>query len=85
MIIEGTNVCFAPDSLGLSEDDFIYVPCGTWARYRSRLEKAKICDEEDDETPAWWHEFYDYHLIELSKSNVIGNLRLPTILPRTFW
>ena len=75
LIIEGTNVCFAPDSLGLSEDDFIYIPCGTWARYRSRLEKAKNRDEEDDETPAWWDEFNDYHLIELSKSNVIGNLR----------
>lgn len=75
LIIEGTDVCFAPNSLGLCEDDYIYIPCGTWARYRSRLEKAKNRDEEDDETPAWWAEYHDYHLIELSKSNVIGNLR----------
>ena len=75
LIIEGTDVCFAPNSLGLSEYDYIYIPCGTWARYRSRLEKAKNRDEEDDETPSWWDEYNDYHLIELSKSNVIGDLR----------
>lgn len=75
LIFEGTDAHFAPESLSFSDDDFIYIPFGTWARYRSRLEKAKIHDEEEDETPSWWDKYNDYHLIELSKSNVIRDLR----------
>lgn len=75
LIIEGTDVNFAPNSLYLGNDDYIYIPCGTWAKYRSRLEKAKIRDEKDEEMTDWMKEYYDYHLIELSKTNVIGNLR----------
>jgi hypothetical protein len=75
LIFEGTDAHLAPNSLYFSEDDFIYIPCGTWARYRSRLEKAKIHDEEEDGSPSWWDKYNDYHLIELSKSNVICDLR----------
>ena len=75
LIIEGTDVNFAPNSLYLGNDDYIYIPCGTWVKYRSRLEKAKIRDEKDEEMADWMKEYYDYHLIELSKTNVIGNLR----------
>lgn len=75
LIIEGTDVNLAPNSLHLGNDDYIYIPCGTWAKYRSRLEKAKIRDEKDEEMADWMKEYYDYHLIELSKSNVIGKLR----------
>lgn len=75
LIIEGTDANFAPNSLYFGNDDYIYIPCGTWAKYRSRLEKAKIRDEKDEEMSDWMKEYYDYHLIELSKTNVIGNLR----------
>ena len=80
IIIDGSDTYFAPESLCLDIDSFIYIPCGTWARYRSIFENAKYHDDENEDEGAdwereWWEQYNDYHLIELSKANVIGNLR----------
>ena len=87
LMIEGTNVCFADNFSNLTQNDFIYVPCGSWADYHKKLEKVKKyqeadneddhhSDDEDDENV----DNYDldddnYHLIELSKASILHQLR----------
>ena len=87
LIIEGTNVCFADDFSNLTPNDFIYVPCGSWADYRKKLDKVKRCQEADDEgdhqsddeddenVDSYYLDDDDYHLIELSKASILHQLR----------
>jgi hypothetical protein len=88
LIIEGTDVCFADNFSNLTQNIFIYVPCGSWADYHKKLEIVKRnqeteeedddhhSDDEDDENV----DNYDldddnYHLIELSKASILHQLR----------
>ncbi len=75
LIVEGQETSFAPDSMVLDNECFVYIPCGTWARYRSALEMAKYQDEDEEDMDEWDREYNDYHLIELSKANAIQDLR----------
>ena len=87
LIIEGTNVCFADDFSNLTPNDFIYVPCGSWADYRKKLDEVKRCQEADDEgdhqsddkddenVDSYYLDDDDYHLIELSKASILHQLR----------
>jgi len=95
LIIEGTDVCFADNFSNLTPNDFIYVPCGSWADYHKKLEIVKRnqeteeedddhhSDDEDDENV----DNYDldddsYHLIELSKASILHQLRMQQSLFR---
>jgi hypothetical protein len=87
LIIEGTNVCFADDFSNLTQNDFIYVPCGSWADYHKKLDKVKRYqeadygdghhsdDEEDENGDNYDLDDDDYHLIELSKASILHQLR----------
>ncbi len=87
LIIEGTNVYFADDFSNLTQNDFIYVPCGSWADYHKKLyivkrnqetdgeEDHQGDDEDDENVDNYDFDDDDYHLIELSKSSILHQLR----------
>ena len=75
LVLEGTNILFAPNWWGLDKDNSFYIPCGSWAKYRALLEKAKSHDEGDEEKNNGEKEYDDYKLIELSRASVLAHLR----------
>ena len=75
LVFEGTNILFAPNWWGLDKDNSFYIPCGSWAKYRALLEKAKSHDEGDEEKSDVEKEYDDYKLIELSRASVLAHLR----------
>jgi hypothetical protein len=75
LVLEGTNILFAPNWWGLDKDNYFYIPCGSWAKYRALLEKAKSHDESDEEKDDLEKEYNDYKLIELSRASVLAHLR----------
>lgn len=75
LIIEGTDTYIAGMDLG--EDNTIFIPCGTWAKYHSQIESNLInspeaqCEiEEYGGYDEFKEKFDKYHMIELSKANV---------------
>ena len=75
LIIEGTDTYIAGMDLG--EDNTIFIPCGTWAKYHSQIESNLInspeaqCEiEEYGGYDEFKEKFDEYRMIELSKANV---------------
>lgn len=75
LVLEGANILFAPNWWGLDKDNYFYIPCGSWAKYREILEKTETHDESDEEKSDVEKEYDDYKLIELSRASVLAYLR----------